>query len=336
MRALISAIASFVFPGYGHAVIGRTRTAYAWAIAFPVAILLVFVSMWFFLIAFALRLLAAGHAFVSTNRATTFDWYKSHAIVVVVIATGSDLGVRAAVFEGFKTPSSSMYPSLQIGDDIFIDKLSPHWRPYRRGDVVVFAYPCDPARSYIKRIMATAGDTLEVRCNVVYVNGKAVPNTLVSGPCTYDDRDDIRGTWIPRECSRYHETVDSHGYDVFHDPQRPERDRVGAPEGDNRDFPQRERPILPSCSQTAEANGATPTPRGKFVELKANATSCEQQLQYVIPEGSIFVMGDNRSNSNDSRIWGVVTLDAIKGRAIGIWLADGEHGIAWSRIGPID
>ena len=179
-RAFVAAIGSFIFPGLGHAVAGRNRWAIAWAVAVPVAMLLVFVSMWFFLISFALRLLSALLAFWATR--AVVEKVERFAPLVFVVGGLSALtfvAMRLVVIEGFKTPSSSMYPTLQIGDHIFIDKLSRHWRPYHRGEVVVFVYPCDTERDYIKRIMAVGGDTIEVRCNVVYVTGKAVPDTLM-------------------------------------------------------------------------------------------------------------------------------------------------------------
>jgi signal peptidase I len=81
--------------------------------------------------------------------------------------------------------------------------------------------------------------------------------------------------------------------------------------------------------------------KGKIVETKSEAVAnaCEPQMHYVVPPGHVFVMGDNRDNSNDSRYWGSVPLDNIKGKALFIWLSY-EHwgpldwgGIRWPRIG---
>src|SRR4051794_37844267 len=144
-------------------------------------------------------------------KSTTRDYVESIGAAVLIA-----LALRAFVIEAFKIPSSSMYPTLEIGDHIFVNKflygIRIPWtntklfelRAPRRGEVIVFVQPCEPDRDYIKRVVATAGETIEVRCNVVYVDGKAVQNELVEGDgCTYDDYDELNKKWSTRECSRY-------------------------------------------------------------------------------------------------------------------------------------
>src|SRR3954464_10345569 len=119
----------------------------------------------------------------------------------LVVAVLLALALRAFVIEAFKIPSSSMYPTLEIGDHIFVNKfiygLRIPWtstkflelRAPKRGEVIVFMQPCEPDRDYIKRVVATAGDTVEVRCGVLYVNDIAVPQELVDANAAYDDND---------------------------------------------------------------------------------------------------------------------------------------------------
>ncbi len=287
-------------------------------------------------------------------KSTTRDYIESIGMAVLIA-----LGLRAFVIEAFKIPSSSMYPTLEIGDHIFVNKFIygmrvPYtntkffeWRGPERGEVIVFIYPCNPDRDYIKRVIATEGQSVEVRCNVVYVDGVAVPNKEIedSSTCEFDDLPEGATEWVPTRCSRYQETVGDRVYSTFQDPQRPARDReilagtytTSAPH----DFP----PLgggafMPNCAQAA--NDAIPGIEktqtfGKLAETKkpTEATACQTQTHYIVPPHHVFVMGDNRFNSNDSRVWGSVPVDNIKGKAMFLWLSYGKHwySIRWNRIG---
>lgn len=267
-------------------------------------------------------------------RSTAREYVESIGTAILIA-----LALRAFVVEAFKIPSSSMYPTLEIGDHIFVNKfiygLRIPWtttkflqlRGPERGDVIVFMYPCEPDRDYIKRVVALAGQTVEVRCNVVYVDGIAVPSTEAESGISYQDYDDKR--WIRRQTSRYTEKVGDLVYSTYHDADRPARDRLmragTLTEGDSRDFPIRGAPP-PSCSSSEDrAGGANRQVLGKISELKPDgeAPVCGPYLHYTVPEGHVFVMGDNRNNSNDSRIWGSVPIQNIKGKALFTWLSYG-------------
>lgn len=247
----------------------------------------------------------------------------------LIAALALALLLRAFVIEAFKIPSSSMYPTLEIGDHIFVNKfiygLRIPWTNIKlfegspdRGDVIVFIKPCQPERDYIKRVVAVAGDTVEVRCDVLYVNGVAMPATYVDAPCAHEDLD-REGTWTTEHCSRYHETIGGVTHDAYHAPDRPTR-APGVP--GTLDFPDLNKP--PSSCATDDAEGAIIPDNqkvGEVVVTKHDAGACELQAHYVIPPGHVFAMGDNRANSSDSRVWGPVPIENIKGKALFIWLS---------------
>jgi signal peptidase I len=178
------------------------------------------------------------------------------------------LFIRSFVVQAFKIPSGSMIPTLLIGDHILVNKfvygvrlpyfgteIVPVGKP-RRGDVVVFIYPQDEDKDFIKRVVGVEGDTVEVRDKRLHVNGEPV--------------------------------ADPHAHFA---------------EGED---------------------GRAVAPRDNYGPFQ-------------VPPGYIFVMGDNRDRSYDSRFWGPVALDKVKGKAFLIyWSWDGGGRWArWERIGEL-
>ena len=250
--------------------------------------------------------------------------------------------LRTFVVQVFQIPSSSMYPTLMIGDHLFVnkfifgldipfsdDKLGT--RSPSRGEVIVFAQPCTPERDYIKRVVGLAGDTIEVRCNRLYINGTPVEETLVDANCSYDDREE-GGEWHTVACSRYRETLGGYTYETFHDADRPARDPLKV--GDQVDFPSLSDRTLKFCGSDALTPPAANQAHGTIVDVKSG-DACELQVHYVVPEGHVFAMGDNRAHSNDSRFWGSVPLANIRGKAMFIWLSyrDFPGDIRFKRMG---
>lgn len=191
--------------------------------------------------------------------------YVEAIIIAVVIA----LFIRTFVVQAFKIPSGSMKPTLQIGDHILVNKFSygiklpifrntliPIGEPQRE-DIVVFIYPEDRSKDFIKRVIAVGGDTIEMKDKKIYLNGKPYRDTY--------------GTYL-----------------------------------DNT--------VLPASIQ----------PRDNFGPIK-------------VPQGSIFVMGDNRDHSLDSRYWGFVPLKDVMGKAFLIYFSwDGENtNVRWNRLGNL-
>jgi len=191
--------------------------------------------------------------------------YAEAIIIAILIA----FFIRTFILQAFKIPSGSMKPTLQIGDHILVNKFIygvkiPYFRnmliPFRdpkRGDIVVFIYPEDRSKDFIKRVVGISGDTIEIRNKTIYLNG-----------LPYKDNFGV-----------YLETF-----------------------------------IIPGSIQ----------PRDNFGPV-------------TVPPKSVFVMGDNRDQSYDSRFWGFVELKDVMGKAFVIyWSWDREdHGIRWSRLGQI-
>jgi signal peptidase I len=111
----------------------------------------------------------------SRKRALT-EW-----IVILIVAVLVSIFMRTFVFETYFVPSGSMYPTLQVGDRIIVDKLSVDFGTINRGDIVVFKAPkkvaiaCgDDVADLVKRVIGLPGDNLTSKGNTIYVNGKAV------------------------------------------------------------------------------------------------------------------------------------------------------------------
>jgi signal peptidase I len=197
-------------------------------------------------------------------------------------------------FQALRMPSSSMYPTLDIGDHIYIEKVSKLWRAPRRGDVVVFEKPCEPERDYVKRIVALANDTVEIRCDVVYINGEPLAQTLVDGNCTYLDLREEESEWISQTCSRYRETIDGVDYELFFDRGRPVRDAMLHANGaltreDVAPIARTEFPQLEGRGSEPPVCGFNPElvdeqKPGTIVTTKQNAGPCDLQMHYVVPE----------------------------------------------------
>ncbi len=209
--------------------------------------------------------------------------------------TGSFFPVIAAVFvfrsflfEPFKIPSSSMLPTLQIGDLILVNKFTYGIRlpivnkkvieinDPARGDVMVFKFPKDPSLDYIKRVVGVPGDKVVYKDKRLTINGKEVSYEKLS-----DYLDEDRLAYY----ARYREHLSGRTHDILNDDKVPGY----VPSPDN--FPQHE-----LCSYNLEG------------------------FECTVPAGHYFMMGDNRDNSLDSRYWGFVPDQNIVGKAFFVWM----------------
>lgn len=226
--------------------------------------------------------------------------YVEAILTAVFIA----LLIRSFGIEAFKIPSSSMVPTLMVGDHIFVNKFiyglripltKIHFFDYKkpkRGDVIVFIYPSDESKDYIKRVVGLPGDVVKVEGNKLYINGEQVPCEPLKTKSS-DDGEDIVVIDNP----------DFQGLPLFNGWKK--YDFCEATVGDNH--------FITQYDPSSYRHGGI----------------------YEVPKDSYFVMGDNRDNSADSREWGFVPFENIKGKAMFIWLSlDKENGgIRFSRFG---
>ena len=214
LRALIGVVFSLGCPGFAAGLVGRYGLMLAWTAAMAVALLSILLSIWCIFLVFAVMIAAAICAYPLVQAANRDGAPTSRlgALAAIALSVVVALFVRTTAVEAFRIPSTAMAPTVVIGDHVFIDKLTPRWRGIAPGQIIVFRQPCEPDRDYIKRVVATEGQSVEIRCNVLYIDGKPRESQLVQGEgCSYDDFDESSAHWYPRECSEYVERVDGHG-----------------------------------------------------------------------------------------------------------------------------
>jgi len=102
------------------------------------------------------------------NKKSIVREYAEAIVIAFILA----MIIRTFVVQAFKIPSGSMIPTLQIGDHILVSKFIYWFTKPKRGDLIVFKYPKDPSRDFIKRVVGLPGETLEVKHRKVYINGK--------------------------------------------------------------------------------------------------------------------------------------------------------------------
>ncbi len=162
---------------------------------------------------------------------------------------------KARVLEAYRMPSGSMQPTLLIGDQFIANKSARNLKTIRRGDVILFAFPPDTKKLFVKRVVGLPGDRIGFKNKALYINGAAYKEDYV----------------------------------VHSDPRLMPADR---------------------------------SPRDTMGPI-------------TVPEDAVFVLGDNRDASNDSRFWGYVPSAHIRGKAITIYWSWDRHNarVRWDRIG---
>jgi signal peptidase I len=143
-------------------------------------------------------------------------------IEAIVVAFAIALVIRTFVIQAFKIPSGSMIPTLQIGDHLLVNKFllgtpvdvpftnihlfrMPGLRRPQRGDIIVFKYPEDPTRDFIKRVIGVEGDTIESKDKTLFVNGRKLVEPYVQHvdsmikPADMDRRDNFGPVSVPKD-----------------------------------------------------------------------------------------------------------------------------------------
>ena len=195
--------------------------------------------------------------------------YIEPIIIAVLIA----LFIRAFIVQAFKIPSSSMEPTLLVGDHLLVSKFIYGIKiPFtdtklfqmknpKRGDIIVFIYPKDRSKDFIKRVIATEGEKVEIIRDKIYIN-----DTLINDPWGYFNE---KSDW-----TKFIQPMERYGPDI-------------------------------------------------------------------VPKGKIFVLGDNRDNSQDSRFWGFADTKDVKGKALITYFSWNGFAdnlldkVRWTRFGKL-
>ncbi|MGA2903010.1 MAG: signal peptidase I [Candidatus Korobacteraceae bacterium] len=135
---------------------------------------------------------AAGDQLEKRKRALS-GWLRD-----VVISLAVSAFFIIFLYQPVKVEGTSMMPTLQDQERVFINKFVYKLEPIERGDVIVFRYPRDPAKSYIKRVIAVAGDNVRIEAGVVFVNGHRIPEAYL--PRMYEDVRSYPDTVVPPHC----------------------------------------------------------------------------------------------------------------------------------------
>lgn len=218
----------------------------------------------------------------------SFENIKSLLILALII-----FAIRWSVASPYYVPTASMEPTIKVGDRLLAWKLAYNlkvpftdiplikWAEPHKGDIIVFKYPRNPDVDYVKRIVAVAGDTVQVVDDILYINGK--PQSRVDHNNDRSILEDIQDTKDYKIL--FKENLE--GLDHWVIQNKPEMRRFTRGYWPGVDLP-----------------------------------------PFTVPADSVFCVGDNRDNSSDSRVWGVVPMSYIRGRALfviwSIWTPEGE------------
>ena len=284
------------------------------------------------------------------NKNIVREWFNTifyGALIAIIF--------RSFLLEPFNIPSGSMIPTLHIGDHIFVEKWSYGYSRYsfpfgswnlwdgrfwatepEMGDVIVFRNPVNQSQDYVKRLIGTPGDKIQMKGGRLYINGKIVerkderPYIVATLPKSmrsvgyYRDNMSIKGNkiWIDNQPAPFNYTIEYKPDGFCH--------------------------MYNGACGVFEATEYTEVlPNGvehSIIEFTDNAP-LDNTPEYTVPDGHLFFMGDNRDNSNDSRgDVSFVSRDNVLGRVWFIWYSHNYYApmlsvwswnnkMRWNRFG---
>jgi signal peptidase I len=250
------------------------------------------------------------------------NWRFLYGMPSLIFALFCALLLREFVVEPYQIPSGSMIPSLLVGDHLFVSKFyyglskpfssDPdfivRWRDPKPGDVIVFKAPDYVGRhagqAWIKRVIATANQTIKIVNNIVFVDDQPYEHITEEAKVNFMDFSGFGGPsggeWREQTAFLTKEKINDVEHSIY----------------------------LPLSAPHVKLGPYWP-PAGDFdmPGLRCSNHSCK------VKEGHVFVMGDNRGNSTDSRIWGALPESRIMGKAWIIWVSVNGHKRS-IQIGP--
>jgi signal peptidase I len=240
-------------------------------------------------------------------------WYVylgAYVIAWFVINPAVDHLSRQGLVQAFRVPSGAMEETLLIGDHFLVNRFLYRFSPPKRFDIIVFKYPWEDQRDFIKRIVALPGDWVEVRNRQVYVNDQPLKEPYARYTALRSHPDNFGPLVVPKQ-------------------------------GDQVEIRQDQRLYL---------NGKpVPMPSGRFYPRDHGAAMTGFEVFYgalfpagmtlqkptgpiVVQHDYYFTLGDSRDNSKDSRYWGFVRRNRIKGKTTVIYWSWNRQAAGWGRI----
>ena len=325
-RPIVAALASLILPGFGQLYNGNLNRAIWLFLGFAmlcipaIALIALYLPDAMMLPVLVLSLVAAlsvwGYAVWDAWRGARDHgggparaWQQSGVYALVFVLCDLlalpllTMYVREHQVEPFYIPSASMEPSVRRGDRIWADKRynCPGCKQgVHRGDIAVFAYPNDRSVRYIKRVMGLPGDQIELKDRQVWVNGQPLQAAIAQSALPPAAGTPTGGM----------EAIDGRRWQVQW--------------------------LEPTVSaRPATTNPEAATPAAVLPPLNRAQTVAATELKLTVPDGHVFVLGDNRQSSVDSRNFGTVPLQDILGRARQVWFSTDGNGVRWERLGQV-